>query len=231
MLNDTELYSLYMTKVRRPDEYFTQYEDVPPCPIRSWGNSWKDKDAPRCFTVLDFQKWIADRGISPERLGYTSESDPELELFSAKTKVYLPYPSYDLHVLSSHYREAFDFLLVNQTLEHLQAPHTAMKSMYDALVPGGYLFTSVPTINIPHSTPYHYGGYNPMGLAVMCLEAGFEICEIGQWGNLRYIRTLFDENGWPDVYRVAEPNGRVLNIDRAVCQCWILVQKPKLTNI
>lgn len=226
MLTDEEISTLYTTTVRRPDWYFKQYETVPQCPIRAWGNSWKDKDAPRCFTVLDFQKWISAHGIVPNRLGYTSESDPELELLSPKEKVFLPYPAYDLHTLASHYHTAFDFLLVNQTLEHLQAPHSALQNLYDALVPGGYLFTSVPTINIPHSTPYHYGGYNPMGLAVLCLAAGFDIVEIGQWGNLRYIHTLFDENGWPDVYRVAEPSGKVLNEDRAVCQCWILVRKP-----
>lgn len=229
MLTDSELYTLYTTTVLRPEWYFAQYRQIPPCPISSWDHSWKDKDAPRCFTILDFQKWITERGICAERLGYTAESDPELELLPTKTKVFLPYPAYDLHVLSSHYRDAFDFLLVNQTLEHLQSPQIALKSMYDALVPGGYLFVSVPTINIPHSTPYHYGGYNPMGLAVMSIEAGFTVCEIGQWGNTRYIRTLFDENAWPDVYRVMEPSGDILNEDRAVCQCWALLQKPNHT--
>jgi SAM-dependent methyltransferase len=148
-----------------------------------------------------------------------------LEFIKSTTIVRLPYPQYDLHTISSHYTNAFDFFLFSQTLEHLQNPFAAVKSIFDTLKPGGYCFTSVPTINIPHSTPYHYGGYNPMGLAVMFVNAGFEIIEMGQWGNLEYIKQIFTQFSWVG-FKTLNRDGRVINEENNVCQCWVLVRRP-----
>jgi len=46
-------------------------------------------------------------------------------------------------------------------IEHLYNPFMAMENIYKYIKPGGYVYTSVPTINIPHMTPIHYNGYNP----------------------------------------------------------------------
>jgi len=87
--------------------------------------------------------------------------------------------------------------------------------------PGGYVFTSVPTINIPHSTPIHYNGYNPMGLSLLFLSTGFQVIETGQWGNYDYIRQLFHQHIWPDASQVNH-----VNEERNVAQCWILARRP-----
>ena len=63
--------------------------------------------------------------------------------------------------------EGFDFFLFSQTIEHLYNPHLAIRNIRNAMKPSGLVFTSVPTINIPHMTPVHFGGYTPMGLASM----------------------------------------------------------------
>jgi SAM-dependent methyltransferase len=226
MLNDDDLMALYATKVRRPESYFHKYRRMPECPIDVWGRDWTNKDFPRCIAVLDFQAWVATHNIQVNALAYTYEGDPELQFLAPKSKVFLPYPENDLHTVSNRYTEQFDFFMFNQTLEHLHSPHVAVKSIYETLVPGGYVFTSVPTLNIPHSTPYHYGGMTPMGLAVLFKNAGFEIVDMGQWGNLRYLHALFSEHEWPDIRKVQEGDGSISNEDRNVCQCWILAQKP-----
>jgi SAM-dependent methyltransferase len=225
MLTDDELLELYTTKVKKPSSYFTDLTVVPPCPIRSWGYKWGNNDFPRVRILLDFKAWIEKHGIRPDVLACTYDTDPELEFIQSNTLVKLPYPQYDLHTISSQYRDAFDFFLFNQTLEHLQNPFVAVKSIFDTLKPGGYCFTSVPTINIPHSTPFHYGGYNPMGLAVMFVTAGFNIVEIGQWGNLEYINHIFKKFSWVG-YDTLNKHGRVSNEENNVCQCWILARKP-----
>jgi SAM-dependent methyltransferase len=225
MLSDGELMNLYTTKVKQSPEYFTQYYQLPACPIKSWNYSWQDFDFPRVHAVLDFRKWIQKHAIAPNALAYTCQTDPELEFITRASETYLPYPDYDLHTVSSHHTNEFDFFLFNQTLEHLQNPYEAMKSIYTTLKPGGYCFTSVPTINIPHSTPYHYGGYNPMGLAVMFRLAGFEVLEVGQWGNLDYLTTIFARQSWVG-FKTLNRNGQVTNEENNVCQCWILGRKP-----
>ena len=70
-------------------------------------------------------------------------------------------------------------------------------------------------------TPIHYNGYNPMGLALLFLSTGFEIIEIGQWGNYDYISKLFWRHFWPDSTQVSH-----VNEERNVAQCWILAKKP-----
>jgi len=83
----------------------------------------------------------------------------------------------------------------------------------------------VPTINIPHSTPIHFGGFTPMGLAVLMENAGFDVCEMGQWGSHKYIDAIFAQHGWPG-YDALHVNGVVVNERRNVCQTWTLARKP-----
>lgn len=216
---------LYTASVKKSPHYFTQYEQVPPCPVKSFGYTWQDFDYPRIPCILDFKDWIKKHNVAPNHLAYTCKTDPELEFLTRSSETYLPYPEYDLHTVSQRYVDTFDFFLFNQTIEHLQNPIAAVKSIYETLKPGGYCFTSVPSVNIPHTTPYHYGGYNPMGLAVMFRLAGFDIVEIGQWGNLEYLQTIFARQSWVG-YNTLNHNGRVTNEELNVCQCWILARKP-----
>jgi SAM-dependent methyltransferase len=221
---------IYEESVKLPTEYFSKYELLPPCPVKRWGYRWQNFDFPRTWCILDFRDWIMKHDIRPQHLGYTCESDAELEFIAPVKKTLLSYPPYDLHdatLLETRIEQEgqlLDFFLFSQTLEHLYHPMQAMKNIYSLLAPGGYVFTSVPTINIPHLTPVHFGGFTPMGLAVLMKGAGFEIVEIGQWGNLEYIQRLFATHNWPG-YDTLQHGGKVVNEERNVCQCWVLCRK------
>ena len=93
-------------------------------------------------------------------------------------------------------KNEFDFFIFSQILEHLYNPFEAVKQIYEIVKPGGYVFTSAPTLNIPHITPIHFNGFTPMGLAMLFKTANFEIIEIGQWGNYEYISKLWDSHQW-----------------------------------
>ena len=73
--------------------------------------------------------------------------------------------------------------------------------------------------------PIHFNGYTPMGLAMLFKVNGFDIIEIGQWGNFEYIQNLWGRHSWPG-YNTLQSNGKVTNEEKNVCQCWILVRKP-----
>jgi SAM-dependent methyltransferase len=226
MFSEQQIRNIYTTQVNLPDSYFRKYELLPKCPVRAWNYSWQNFDFPRNWCVLDFIEWTTKHTItSTDHLGYTCDTDPELEFISATKKTKLEYPSYDLHTIGSAFQNEFDFFIFNQTLEHLYNPFDAVKSIYTTLKPGGYVFASVPTINIPHTTPIHYGGYNPMGLAMMFKNANFNIVEIGQWGNYEYISRLFQTHSWPG-YDILQRGGMVTNERQNVAQCWILARKP-----
>ena len=60
----------------------------------------------------------------------------------------------------------------------------------------------------------------PMGLAILFKSAGFEVVEMGQWGNKTYITKLFTTHSWPDIYQSGP-----LNEEKNIAQCWILARK------
>jgi SAM-dependent methyltransferase len=226
MFSEQQIWEIFYKHVNLPESYFKKYERLPPCPVKAWNNSWDNYDFPRNWCVLDFIEWITKHSITNvDHLAYTCDTDPELEFISASKKTKLEYPPYDLHIIGNAFNNEFDFFIFNQTIEHLYNPFDAIKSIYITLKPGGYVFASVPTINIPHSTPFHYGGYNPMGLAMMFKGANFEILEIGQWGNYDYISKIFNTHSWPG-YNMLQKDGIITNERRNVAQCWILARKP-----
>jgi SAM-dependent methyltransferase len=222
---EKELHDIYYKIVKKDNTYFQKYQILPICPVKAWNFIWDNHDMPRNFAILDFIDWVKKYEITEiNNLGLTCNADPELEFISCKEKTELPFPPFDLHEYYDHLFEKFDFFIFNQTIEHLYNPFVALKNIYKYIKKGGYVYTSVPTINIPHSTPIHYNGYNPMGLTLLFLTAGFEILEVGQWGNYDYIQKLFKNHKWPDASKT-ERGCSHLNEERNVCQCWILAKK------
>lgn len=223
---EEEIKNIYKN-IRLPNEYFTKYSPFPQCPVKAWNYSWQNFDFPRCWAILDFKEWINKYDLmNVDVLGYTDKNDPELEFVDAKEKIFISYPPNDLHTFSTNYKEVFNFFIFNQTIEHLYNPFLAIEEIHKALKPGGYVFTSVPTLNIPHNTPIHYNGYNPMGLAILFLSSDFEILEMGQWGNNEYITRLFRYHDWPG-YNSLKDSDSIYNEEVNVCQCWILARKKK----
>lgn len=238
---------VYEKIVKKDESYFKKHSAAlasqDGCPSSRWRHSWKGKDFPRCICILDFKEWyvkhFGNEGHTFRHLGYTHEGDPELDFTLSFRRTRLDYPPYDLHTIfdvkngvsaNENLREAFDFFIFNQTLEHLYNPFKAVKNIYEMIKPGGYVFTSVPTLNIPHLMPFHFNGFTPIGLAMLFLSCGFEILEIGQFGNEDYIRRLWETHEWPDYeyLKSVAPEGKGENIpneERNVCQCWILAKK------
>ena len=223
LYSEEDLHNIYLKHVKLEESYFKKYEKFPNCPISSWNYNWGDNDITRAFVVLDFIEWVKKHDISSKNLGYTCTTDPELEFLPHDKKTLIEYPPNDLHTIK--YDKEFDFFIFNQTIEHLYNPFIAIKNIFNSLKEGGYVFTSVPTINIPHMTPIHYNGYNPMGLALLFLSCGFEIVEIGQFGNFRYIQHIFANHSWIG-YNNINVNGNVENEERNVACCWILARRP-----
>jgi hypothetical protein len=231
--NEIEISEVYQS-IKKDDNYLSKYDvlseddksfldDVFSHPLYKWDV----RDYTRIRTIFDFREWIEKYKITSENLAYTHIDDPELKLINYNNSTLIEYKSNDfsgdLHELNEI--EKFDFFLFNQTLEHLYNPFVAVKNIYDSLVDGGYVFTSVPTLNIPHSTPIHFNGLNPMGLGMLFKSCGFDIVEIGQWGNYEYLTKLFSNHTWPG-YSHLSTNG-IINEERNVTNCWILAKKIK----
>ena len=224
------LESIYINNVKLPDSYFQKYEVLPQFPGKrttgSWNiyRGWDNHDFPRVWCILDFIEWT--KNIKGNNLAFTCDEDPELEFIwnNFNQHMHLPFPPYDLHDLPN-LKDKIDFFVFNQTIEHLYDPDLAIKNISKNMNIGGHIFTSVPTINIPHMTPIHFGGLTPMGLAVLFLKNNFSIENIGQFGNYKYIEYMFTHHSWPDHQILKDKNGHIKNEEKNCCQCWILAKK------
>jgi SAM-dependent methyltransferase len=227
LFSEEEIHNTYNKFVNKNKDYLNKFS---PFPFHLNKNKWKweGKDFPRIPCVLDFQDWIIKHNITFfDSVLSTCINDPELEFLSYNKITYLPYDKKngDFHTLDLN--QKFDFVIFNQTIEHLYNPFLSMKNLYNHLNDGGFLFTSLPTINIPHMVPFHFNGFTPIGLCMLMKSVGFEIVELGFWGNFNYISQLFQNHTWPS-YEDLLIDNNISNEPKNTVQCWILVQKVNL---
>jgi len=229
-----ELHAIYYKYCNLSYNYFTKYEkilDFVNLPdwehIRSGYRPSEEVGVDRTWCILDFKEWIAKHNINPINKLLVTSDDAEEYYLKYNYKFVADYEVnkilYDLHTLDLPEKD-FDFMLFSQTLEHLHNPQLAMQQITKHIKPNGYVFTSVPTVNIPHMTPIHFQGFTPMGLIMLFISNGFEPIEVGQFGNEKYSNCLF-KDGRTNYRYVIDENNLIKNDPNKPMHCWILAKK------
>ena len=208
LLSSEEIERLYREKVlvNDSDEYLRRYDDFD-FPARFEADVLRRMDFPRLIAILEFERVVTELGIAPAEvlmLNGGETGDPELALLPKGEVTAIDYETDpqngDLHTLSLGGR-SFDFVLFSQTIEHLYNPTLALDNVYAVTRPGGWVWTSVPTVSRLHQVPFHYWtGATPGGLACLFAQAGFEVAHVGHWGNGKYAQHLFDLGLIPTYY-------------------------------
>ncbi len=227
-LSDEEIKSIYTkhVSVNFTNEYKNRYV---PLPMRKNNMPWKweGKDFPRVIAVLEFERFVVENKISSEKaLGINGTSDPEWDYLPKKTMIVTHYEenpeAYDLHSLDLKDKD-FDFVMLNQTLEHVYDPIHCLQNIYQHMREGGILYLNVPSNTLLHNQPFHYfTGFTPIGLGATVALAGFKILSIGQWGNFEYLEKMHRTLTWPDYRQLKHPG--LNNMDYPVIT-WIFAQK------
>ena len=227
LLAADEIQQLFERHVRVNDtrEYSNRYSRLPLSENRrTW--RWQGKDVARVVAVLEFGRYCTQYHLSARHLlTFNGAADPELEYLSFEAHSNFNYADdptrFDLHRLGIP-EAAYDFAMVNQTLEHVYNPFVCLENVRQYLVPGAYIYANAPAVNIAHSTPFHfYTGFTPTGFACLFRSTGFEVLEIGQWGNQDYLNRLFKTQAWPDFRQLGSYRG---DFNRPVI-VWALARK------
>jgi SAM-dependent methyltransferase len=79
---------------------------------------------------------------------------------------------------------SFDTVISIQVLEHTPRPQPLLNEMARVLRADGILILSAPFSGRLHEEPYDYFRYTPHGLRAMCEEAGLEVTEVWDQGNI-----------------------------------------------
>jgi glycosyltransferase involved in cell wall biosynthesis len=109
----------------------------------------------------------------------TTWSDPNLGFRSYRS---LAYPEYDI-CQGPRERNCCDLLILEQVLEHVRQPHSALASAWAMLRPGGRLLLNTPFLLKFHPCPVDLYRWTEDGLRAIIEEAGFEVTATGSWGN------------------------------------------------
>jgi SAM-dependent methyltransferase len=84
----------------------------------------------------------------------------------------------------------FEYVLFNQTLEHLPRPDLVLRELARTLKPDGQILCTAPFYYEEHEQPYDFYRYTQFGHRFLFTEAGFEIVSIewmeGYCGTLAY---------------------------------------------
>jgi hypothetical protein len=222
--NTQKILEIYNKHVIKSTKYYEKFNYINKYLSKEELEIYKKIDPPRVISILDFKEWIYKYNIfNGNKLLYTCESDPELNYINYKHKTYLSYPPYDLHSFDIEEKK-YDFVIFNQTIEHLYNPFIAMQNFYNHMNSGAFLYTTVPTINIPHMTPIHFWGVTPIGLCLLAMSVGLEILECGHWGTQKYLDYIFHNNNWPG-YEDISINYNMGYDPVCQAQTWILAKK------
>jgi SAM-dependent methyltransferase len=225
ILNNDDIQSLYNDHVVKDQSYFKRFETPSNTLPFDEHEKLKWMDPPRVASIIDFKDWIGKHELEEgNSLLSTCSGDPELRYLNYKTITLVEYPPHDLHTFEVEKKD-HDFAVFNQTIEHLHTPILAINQIREHLKDGGYVYTTVPTINIPHLTPIHFNGYTPTGLCALFESCGFETVECGYWGNYKYIDYIFKNGNWCNYSQILDDSGRLTYDPVCQAQTWILAKK------
>jgi SAM-dependent methyltransferase len=227
LLNENEIFDIYRRFVIPKYNNTEKYNNLPlEFNNKNW--KWENKDFPRVISLIEFKEFmeVNNNPKFENVLSFNGQNDPEYEYLNYTNIINFNYTDnpikYDLHNLDIDKKD-FDFFMSNQTLEHLYDPCLVLRNIYDHMKPGGIVYMNLPSMNMPHSTPLHYyTGFTPVGLGCIFKQAGFEILDIGFWGNSNYYDFVLNKGIWPDYRQMT--NYSYEKDKEAIT--WIFARKP-----
>jgi SAM-dependent methyltransferase len=126
--------------------------------------------------------------------------------------------------------KTFDFIFLEQVLEHVKYPYRSVRNVHRMLRPGGWVLSTTPFLVNIHggANMVDYTRWTPQGLTYLFEEGGFDRSKMitGQWGNRQCACTDFHRRATGKHWIVYdETKHKLVNEPRFPVSCWIMAQK------
>lgn len=140
----------------------------------------------------------------------------------------------------------FDYVTMDQVVEHTTDPIEVLKGLEKVLKPGGYAVLSMPNSNgwgawvfgkkwISWHTPYHIQHFSPESMRIAAEKAGmkFEECKIitsSEWLNYQWLHLLtYPKEGEPSTFWAA--HGKLTRIQALIYRFIYLFKKTRINSL
>lgn len=107
------------------------------------------------------------------------------------------YPKIDIQDLGDFKSDHYDFVILDQVLEHVLDPAKAIKEVHRILKKGGWLIATTPFLVKIHYVPTDYWRFTRDGLRQ--LLSGYSEVIVKSWGNKDVVLNHIKTGGWPSV--------------------------------
>lgn len=95
-------------------------------------------------------------------------------------------------IMDGHYLafrdNVFDFVIIDQVLEHVHYPAKVLQESYRVLKKYGYIVVGTPMLVPIHAAPHDFWRFTPSGLEILMKNAGFSNISTYSWGNKLAVR-------------------------------------------
>lgn len=119
------------------------------------------------------------------------------------------YPKIDIQDLSSFRSSHYDFIILDQVLEHVTNPSKAIQEVYRLLKKGGWLIVTTPFLVKIHYGPNDYWRFSRDGIRQLLLN--YSDVVVKSWGNKDVVINHIKTGGWPSVREVKKMG--ILNLE------------------
>lgn len=132
-------------------------------------------------------------------------------------------PVVDIHDLSAYESDTYDFVVLDEILEHVARPWIAVEEVRRILKPGGTLITSSPFMIAVHKVPEDYWRFTKDAMRIL-LER-YTTVETHSWGNPASVAYLM--NGMMVTTREAIEAGvfDLTNVEKYAIDVWTYATK------
>ncbi len=115
------------------------------------------------------------------------------QVFPWRSFVRLDYPAFDVCAEGAG-EQLYDFIAIEQVLEHVLYPYRAVRNIHRMLRPGGHFLVTLPFLIRIHNHPVDCSRWTPHGLPYFLEECGFDRAGIHteSWGNRACVVANFD---------------------------------------
>lgn len=112
------------------------------------------------------------------------------------------YPVVDVQNLSSYKSNSYDFVILDQVLEHVADPKAALKEVYRILKKGGWLILTTPFLVQIHPAPHDYWRFTKEGMNE--LLRSYSAVRVKSWGNKEVALLHLERGRWLTTKEIKE---------------------------